>query len=124
MEFLVKALFRWNKCSKMMIWCFEQLSGNFFSDFFLDIEKFYQILSTSQISDQLDHSNRNYSGSCPPPPPSPAIPICKSPACLGLVMLGWKENSSEIKIIEVLEKYFDFVTLSAKCLRFVYILAV
>ena len=25
-----------------------------------DIEKFYQVLSTCQISDQLDHSNRNY----------------------------------------------------------------
>ena len=32
-----------------------------FSNFFLDIEKLYQILSTCQNSDQLDHSNRNYS---------------------------------------------------------------
>ena len=33
-----------------------------FSNFFLYIEKFYQVLSTCQISDQLDHSNRNYRG--------------------------------------------------------------
>ena len=33
------------------------------------------MLYTCQISDQLDHSNRNYSRICPPP----AIPICKKP---------------------------------------------
>ena len=47
----------------------------FFSNFFLDIEKFYQVLSTCQISDQLDHSNKNYSGGGIRPPP--AILICK-----------------------------------------------
>ena len=31
-----------------------------FSNFFLDIEKFYQALSTCQISDQLNYPNRNY----------------------------------------------------------------
>ena len=34
----------------------------FFSNFVFDIEKFYQVLSTCQISDQLDDSNRNYRG--------------------------------------------------------------
>ena len=33
-----------------------------FSNFFLDIEKFYQALSTCQISDQLNYPNRNYKG--------------------------------------------------------------
>ena len=43
-----------------------------FSNFFLDIEKFYQALSTCQISDQLNYPNRNYEGGgrgriCPSP---------------------------------------------------------
>ena len=33
-----------------------------FFNFFLNNEKFYQVLPTCQISDQLDHSNRNYGG--------------------------------------------------------------
>ena len=33
-----------------------------FINFFLDIEKFCQVLSTCQIPDQLDHSNKNYRG--------------------------------------------------------------
>ena len=33
-----------------------------FSNFFLHIEKFCQVLYTCQISDQLDHLNRNYGG--------------------------------------------------------------
>ena len=44
----------------MLISVFWATSWQFFSNFFLDIEKFYQVLSTCQISDQLDHSNRNY----------------------------------------------------------------
>ena len=56
-----------------------------FSNFFLDIEKFYQALSTCQISDQLNNPNRNYEGgggaeSALPWPYQSA----KSPACLGL----------------------------------------
>ena len=39
-----------------------------FKKIFLDIEKFYQMLSTCQISDQLDHSNRNYRGGDLPSP--------------------------------------------------------
>ena len=54
--------------------------------FFLDIEKFCQVLSTCQISDELDHSNRNYrgggAGSDLPRPYQSA----KSPGYLGLVM--------------------------------------
>ena len=47
-----------------------------------DTEKFYQVLSTRQISDQLDHSNRNYRGGriYPPRP----YEFAKSLACLGL----------------------------------------
>ena len=50
-----------------------------------DIARNYsQVLSTCQISDQLDHSNRNYRGTqnLPPPPQS-----AKSPACLGLLLI-------------------------------------
>ena len=39
-------------------------------------------------------------------------------------MLRWKENLSEIKIVEVFEKYFDLVTLCAKYPKFVAFLAV
>ena len=61
-----------------------------FFNFFLDIEKFYRILSTCQNSDQLDHSNKNYSHTN----------LQKAlPACLGLIMIRWKENLSEIKIV-------------------------
>ena len=49
-----------------------------FFNVFLDIEKFYQILSTCQISNQLDHLNRNYRrGQNESAPSSPAIPFCK-----------------------------------------------
>ena len=53
-----------------------------FSNFFLDIEKSYQALSTCQISDQLNYPNRNYKGgdSAPPWPYQSG----KCPACLGL----------------------------------------
>ena len=55
-----------------------------FSNFFLDIEKFYQALSTCQISDQLNYPNRNYEGgggaeSLTLTLPL-AIPICKKPS--------------------------------------------
>ena len=39
-------------------------------------------------------------------------------------MLRWKENLSEIEIVQVFEKYFDFVPLCAKCPKFVPFLAV
>ena len=63
-----------------------------FSNFFLDIEKFYQALSTCQISDQFNYPNRNYEGggaeSALPWPYQSA----KSPACLELSLFqpgGW-----------------------------------
>ena len=62
MAFLVKALFRWNKCPKNADISVLSNFLSFFLNFFLDIEKFYQELSTCQILDQLDHSNRNYIG--------------------------------------------------------------
>ena len=62
MAFLVKALSRWNESSKNAdISVLRNFLAIFF-EFFLDIEKFYQVLPTCQISDQLDHSNRNYGG--------------------------------------------------------------
>ena len=64
MAFLVKALFRWTSAKKCWYQRFEQLTGNFF----LDIEKFYQVLSTCQISDQLDNSDRNYRAESVPRP--------------------------------------------------------
>ena len=69
--FPVKALF-WS--------AFCETSWHSFFIFFLSIEKFCQILATCQISDQLDHSNRDYSGGgggriCPPQ----ATPIYKNP---------------------------------------------
>ena len=52
-----------------------------FSIFFLDIEKFYQALSTCQISDQLNYPNRNYKGGGGAESALPlAIPICKKPS--------------------------------------------
>ena len=41
----------------MLISAFCATFWQFFSNVFLDIERFYQVLSTCQISDQLDHSN-------------------------------------------------------------------
>ena len=70
----------------MMISALLATSWQFFFKFFLDIERFYQILATCQVSDQLHHSNRNYRGGGGRISP-PAIPICKSPACIGLIML-------------------------------------
>ena len=39
-------------------------------------------------------------------------------------MLRWKENLLEIKIVWVFEKPFDFVTLRAKCPKFIPFLAI
>ena len=64
----------------MLISAFWATSWQSFSNFFLDIEKFYQVLSTYQISYQLDHSNRSYIGGQNLPPPPPVIPICKKPS--------------------------------------------
>ena len=60
---------------------------------FFSAEKFYQALSTWQISNQLDHPNRNYRGGriCPPPA------ICKKP---GLFRI----NSSSVQT--KLKRYF------------------
>ena len=55
-----------------------------FSNFFLDIEKFYQVLSTCQISDQLDNSNRNYRGEGAESALPRPYQFAKSPAWLGL----------------------------------------
>ena len=62
MTFFVKALFQWNESSKNADISILRNFLAIFSNFFLDIEKFYQVLPTCQISDQLDHSNRNYGG--------------------------------------------------------------
>ena len=78
MAFLVKALFRWNEYSKSAdISVLSNFLAIFF-EFFLHIEKFCQVLFTCQISDQLDHSNRNYRGG--------GAESAKSPACLGLIV--------------------------------------
>ena len=55
-----------------------------FSNFFLDIEKFYQALSTCQISDQLNYPNRNYKGGGAESALLWPYQSGKSPACLGL----------------------------------------
>ena len=73
MAFLVKAcfgLFDGTSAQKMMISAFWATSWQFFSNFL-----------KCQISDQLDHSNRNYriAPHLPPPPPPLGIPICKKP---------------------------------------------
>ena len=83
MAFLVKVLFRWNECSKNAD---ISVLSNFlalFLNFFLYIEKFYQVLSTCQISDQLEHSNRNYRGGAESALPRP-YQSAKSPACFSL----------------------------------------
>ena len=58
-----------------------------FCDFSL-YREIYQVLSTCYISNQLDHSNRNYRWGgggriCPPP----AIPICKKPGLFRVNLL-------------------------------------
>ena len=50
--------------------------------------KFYQVLSTCKISDQLDYSNRNYRGGKNLPPPS-AIPICEKPGLFRVNPVGY-----------------------------------
>ena len=86
MAFLVKALFRWTECSKNADISVLSNFLTIFVNFFLDIEIFYQVLSTCQISDQLDHSSRHYRGeqNLTTPPPSRPYQSAKSPACLGL----------------------------------------
>ena len=97
---------------------FEQLPGNF-SNSFLDIKKFCQVLSTCQISDQLHHSNRNYRGgggaeSVLPMPYQSA----KSPACLGLK--GHSLYGNEATILYLTSKYYSLSAQSEK-LDFLYI---
>ena len=58
-----------------------------FFKFFLYIEKFYQVLSTCQISDQLDHSNRNYRLGAESALPQP-YQSAKSLACLRLTYVS------------------------------------
>ena len=95
MVFLVKTLFRWNKYSKNAD---ISVLSNFlaiFSNFFLHIEKFCQVLFTCQISDQLDHSNRNYRGGgriCP----LPTIPICKKPGLFRVT--GFLQDDASVGI--------------------------
>ena len=85
MAFLVKALFRWNESFKNLdISVLRNFLAIFFY-FYLNIEKFYQLLSTCQISDQLDHSNRNYGGGGGQNPA--AIPICKKPGLFKINLL-------------------------------------
>ena len=86
MAILVKDLFRWNEYSKNVD---ISVLSNFlviFFDFFLHIEQFCQVLFTSQISDQLDHSNRNYIGGGAESALSLPYQSAESPACLGLII--------------------------------------
>ena len=95
MAFLVKALFLWKEYSINADISVLSNFLAFFSNFFLDIEKFYQVLFTCQIGHQLNHSNRNYRGggggaeSALPQPYQSA----KSPACLGLIRQGPRRHS-------------------------------
>ena len=54
MAFLVKVLFRWNESLENADINVLRKFLTIFFDFFLDIEKFDQVLSTCQISDQLN----------------------------------------------------------------------
>ena len=68
MAFLAKTLYRWNESSKNAD---VRILSNFQAivfGFFLHIEKFYELLSTCQISDHLDHPSRNYRGGQMLPP--------------------------------------------------------
>ena len=56
MAFLVKGLFSWNECLKNGdISIFDKFLVVFFPIFFLNFENLCQILSTCQVSDQVDH---------------------------------------------------------------------
>ena len=83
----------------MLISAFWATSLQFLKTFFLDIETFYQTLSTCLISDQLDHPNRNYKGggaeSALPRPYQSA----NSPACLGL------KNFAKFVFVDVFAKF-------------------
>ena len=60
MAFLAMDLFSWNfKNADISI--FSKFLATFFQ-FFFTIEKFCHIVSTCQVSNHLDHSNRNYRG--------------------------------------------------------------
>ena len=71
----------------------------FFQTLF-DIEKFYQVLSTCQISDQLGHSNRNYRGGGTKSALPQPYQCAKSLTCLGSIELKIVITSPAIKKLE------------------------
>ena len=87
MAFLVKALFRWNECSKNADISVLSNFLAFFSNFSL-YRKIYQILSTRQISDwtiqtEITDGGGGAESALPWPYQS-----AKSPACLGLILVN------------------------------------
>ena len=98
---LVKTKLKSHICNRFYgIPRFEQLSGNFFKFFsryreilpnFIYMPKFRSI---GPFKRKLQKEGAE-STALPPPQPYQSA---KSPACLGLIMLRWKEYSSEIKI--------------------------
>ena len=82
----------------MMIQRFEQLPGNFFQTFFSISRNFikFNLHAKFQINWTIQTEITGGGQNLSPPWPYPSA---KSPACLGLIMLRWKENSSEIKIV-------------------------
>ena len=130
MAFLVKALFRWNKCSENDD---IKLLSNFLAIFFKFFSQYREILpnfiympnfrSIGPFKQKLQRLVR-ISLSPPPPPPPPAIPICKKPGLFRVNYALLEEILSEIKIVQVFQKYFDIVNLCAKWPKFVPFLAV
>ena len=81
---------KWPNKFRMKCWYqhFEQFPENFL--FFLYIEKFYKVLSTCQISGQLDHPNKNYRrGQNLPHPPWPGHANLQKPGLFALILSLW-----------------------------------
>ena len=81
MAFLVKNMPSCNECLKNAGGSILSMFLVTFSIFFFNIENLCQVLSTSEVSNQLDHSNRNYGRAEQNLPPSgDTNPICKKPS--------------------------------------------
>ena len=120
MAFLVKALFQWNECSKnddiSVLSNFQQ-----FFQIFLSISrnftKFY-LHAKIQFNWAIQTEITGGRGQNLPPPSTPYQPAI-SPACLGLIMLRWKENYRRLRLFKYL-KNTSILSLYARNVRNLY----
>ena len=117
MAFLVKALSRWNKCSKNAD---ISILSNFlaiFSNFFLDIEKFYQVLyihAKFKINWTIQTGITEGGGGGAESVPL-AIPICKKPGLFRVEqnkdLILRKREKSMVQILSQVLKRGSFKTI-------------